>query len=175
MQCWRTARNALVMASILTFVSLGGDARAETSAECANWLTAADVARVLGVELETAEPVEYSPGFTVCSWVRDRPEGQLGVNFSFFTPQAMREGMISAESIPEYFDLQVSSHRDTTSSEPQELAGVGKRAVVFSEEQLWIVMIELEDGFGHLALSPGDVTREQVEAVAKAVRRRASD
>ncbi|MEO8380283.1 MAG: hypothetical protein ABI779_11520 [Acidobacteriota bacterium] len=123
----------------------------------------------LGVELETVEPVEYSPGFTVCSWTKDRPEGQLGVNLSFFELKAIREGMVSAESIPEYFDLQVSSTQEQSGVAPRKLAGVGKRAVLFSEEALWIVMIELEEGFAHLAISPTDVTRTQVEAMAKAV------
>ena len=148
---------------------------AQEAAECAAWLTSADVSKALDLELETADPVEYSPGFTVCSWTKDRPEGQLGVNFSFFTMEAIRDGMISAESIPEFFDLNVTSHRDTAGVEPQKVAGIGKRAVLFEEDGLWIVMIELETGFGHLALSPGDVTRAQVEAVGKSVRRRSAE
>ena len=156
----------LCLASLLSFASA---ARAEGPAACAAWLTEAEVEAALEVEVETAAPVEYSPGFTVCSWVKDRPEGQLGVNLSFFELKAIREGMISAESIPEYFDLQVSSKREERGAEPQELDGVGKRAVLFSEEGLWIVMIELEEGFAHLAISPSDVARAQVESMAKAV------
>lgn len=137
-------------------------------APCAKWLTAAEVKAALEMELETADPVEYSPGFTVCSWTKDRPEGQLGVNFSFFEMKAIREGGTSAETIPEYFDLEVASKRDEIKAEPEKLEGIGKRAALFSEEYLWIVMIELEDGFAHLAISPADVTRAQVEALAKA-------
>ncbi|MDP9194030.1 MAG: DUF3558 domain-containing protein [Acidobacteriota bacterium] len=159
----------LLLASAVAY-----DLRAEGAAPCAAWLTAAEVRTALGVELETVEPVEYSPGFTVCSWTKDRPEGQLGVNLSFFELKAIREGMVSAESIPEYFDLQVSSTQERSGVEPQELAEVGKRAVLFSEEALWIVMIELEEGFAHLAISPGDVARAQVEAMAKAVDSRAN-
>lgn len=159
----------LLLASAVAY-----DVRAEGAAPCAAWLTAAEVKTALGVELETVEPVEYSPGFTVCSWTKDRPEGQLGVNLSFFELKAIREGMVSAESIPEYFDLQVSSTQEQSGVEPQELAEVGKRAVLFSEEGLWIVMIELEEGFAHLAISPGDVARAQVEAMAKAVGSRAN-
>ncbi|MGZ5474284.1 MAG: hypothetical protein ACXW31_16635, partial [Thermoanaerobaculia bacterium] len=70
----------LPLASALSFAS---DARAEGGAACAAWLTASDVETALGVDLETIDPVEYSAGFTVCSWTRDRPEGQLGVYLSF--------------------------------------------------------------------------------------------
>jgi hypothetical protein len=173
MQAERVRR--VVLLSLVLSLSVAVSGWAEERKACSAWLTAADVESALGIEVETAEPVEYSAGFTVCSWTKDRPEGQLGVNLSFFEPQAIREGMISAESIPEYFDLQVSSRRDQFHAEPQELVGVGKRAVVFTEEHLWIVMIELEEGFVHLALSPGDITREQVEKVAKAVRLHAAE
>ncbi|HVE70112.1 MAG TPA: hypothetical protein VNI54_01990 [Thermoanaerobaculia bacterium] len=154
---------------LLLASAAASDLRAEGSAACAAWLTATEVNTALGVELETVDPVEYSPGFTVCSWTKDRPEGQLGVNLSFFELKAIREGMVSAESIPEYFDLQVASKREAGGGEPQKLDGIGKRAVLFSEEHLWIVMIELAEGFAHLAISPTDVTRAQVEATAKAV------
>lgn len=159
----------LLVLSLASAVSFASDVRAEGSAACAAWLTASEVETALGVALETIDPVEYSAGFTVCSWAKDRPEGQLGVNLSFFELQAIREGMISAESIPEYFDLQVSSKQDTSGTEPQKLDGIGKRAVLFSEEGLWIVMIELEKGFVHLAISPSDIARAQVVAVAKAI------
>jgi len=167
-------RSFLMVMSVL-FVMPGASVIAAEQAACAEWLTAEDVSKALGLELQTTDPVEYSPGFTLCSWTKDRPEGQIGVNFSFFTMEAIREGMISAESIPEYFDMHVSSHRDTTGGEPQQLEGIGKRAVLFTEDHLWIVMIELETGFGHLSLSPGDITREQVEAVAKQVRRQSAE
>jgi hypothetical protein len=159
----------LLVLSLASAVIFASDVRAEGRAECAAWLTASEVETALGVALETIDPVEYSAGFTVCSWVKDRPEGQLGVNLSFFELKAIREGMISAESIPEYFDLQVSSTRDTSGTEPQKLDGIGKRAVLFSEEGLWIVMIELEKGFVHLSISPSDVSRTRVVAVAKAI------
>jgi hypothetical protein len=97
------------------------------------------------------------------------------VNLSFFELKAMREGMMSAESIPEYFDLHVSSKQEQSGVKPQKLDGIGKRAVLFSEEVLWIVMIELEEGFAHLAISPADVTRAQVEVLAKAVSSRAKE
>ncbi len=159
----------VLVLSLSPAASFASEARAEKRAACAAWLTASEVETVLGVKLETIDPVEYSPGFTVCSWAKDRPEGQLGVNLSFFELKAIREGMISADSIPEYFDLQVSSKQDSSGTGPQALDGIGKRAVLFSEEGLWIVMIELEEGFVHLAISPSDVTRAQVVAVAKAV------
>ena len=159
----------------IPFILLLASVQAEGKAPCAAWLTAAEVQAALGMELETVDPVEYSPGFTVCSWVKDRPEGQLGVNLSFFELKAIREGMISAQSIPEYFDLQVSAKREERGAEPQELDGVGNRAVLFSEEGLWIVMIELEEGFAHLAISPSDVARAQVESLAKAVGSRAKE
>jgi hypothetical protein len=153
---------------LILVCAAASDMRAEGGAACVGWLTGAEVEAALGTKLETMDPVEYSPGFTVCSWTKDRPEGQLGVNLSFFEMQAIREGMVSAESIPEYFDLQVSSKKEQSGAEPQALEGIGKRAALFSEDHLWIVMIELEEGFAHLAISPGDVTRAQVEAMAKA-------
>jgi hypothetical protein len=161
------------MVFVLFILLFGSDLRADGQAPCAGLLTAEEVQAALGTDLERAEPVEYSPGFTLCSWTKDRPEGGLGVHLSFFEMKAIREGMISADSIPEYFDLQVSSTKEVKGVEPEVLEGVGKRAVVFSEESLWIVMIELEKGFVHLAISPGDVTRAQVEAMAKAVDSRA--
>lgn len=142
--------------------------RVESPPPCAEWLTTTEVQGALGMEVHAEGPAEHSPGFTLCSWTKDRPEGQLGVHFSFFEPEAMREGPITAESIPEYFDLQVAAKKDESGAEPQKLDGVGKRAVLFSEEYLWIVMIELEEGFAHLAISPTDITREQVEKLAKA-------
>lgn len=160
---------------LLLVSALAFDVRAEGRAACAAWLATAEVEAALGVKVEAVDPVEYSAGFTVCSWTRDRPEGQLGVNLSFFELKAIREGMVSAESIPEYFDLQVSSKKGESGAEPQTLDGVGKRAVVFSEEHLWIVMIELEEGFAHLAISPSDVTRGQLEAMARAVASRAKE
>ncbi len=166
----RVRRPMVFVVFILLLASVvGSDLRAEGSAPCAALLTAAEVQTALGVEVETVEPVEYSAGFTVCSWTKHSPEGQLGVNLSFFELEAIREAMVSAESIPEYFDLQVSSKREESGAEPQNLDGVGERAVVFSEEGLWIVMIELEEGFAHLAISPSDVARSQVEAMARAV------
>jgi hypothetical protein len=164
----RGLRPMVFVVSIFLLVSAGSEARAEGKA-CAAWLTAAEVETALGVKLETADPVEYSPGFTVCSWTKDRPEGQLGVNLSFFELQAIREGMISAESIPEYFDLQASSREEQFAAKPEKLEGIGERAVLFYEENLWIVMIELKEGFAHLSISPTDITRAQVEATAKAV------
>ena len=159
----------LFILSLASALSVASAARAEGRAACAAWLTEAEVETALKLEVETVEPVEYSPGFTVCSWIKDRPEGQLGVNLSFFELKAIREGMISAESIPEYFDLQVSSKREQLGAEPQKLDGVGKRAVLFSEEGLWIAMIELEEGFAHLAISPSDIPGAQVKSMAKAV------
>jgi hypothetical protein len=171
------ARRTMAFALFIPLLAsaAASDVRAAGPAPCAAWLTAAEVQGALGMELETVEPVEYSPGFTVCSWTKDRPEGQLGVNFSFFELKAIREGMISAESIPEYFDLQVSSKRDEIGAEPDKLDGVGKRVVLFSEEHLWILMIELEEGFAHLAISPTDVARARVEALAKAAASRAKE
>jgi len=154
---------------VLLVSAVASDLRAEGAAPCAAWLTAAEVKDALGMELETVDPVEYSPGFTVCSWTKDRPEGQLGVNLSFFELKAIREGMVSAESIPEYFDLQVSSTQEQSGVEPQKLTDIGKRAVLFADEALWVVMIELEEGFAHLSISPNDVARAQVEALAKAM------
>jgi hypothetical protein len=151
------------------------DLRAADAAPCAALLTTAEVQTALGTTVETVEPVQYSPGFTLCSWTKDRPEGGLGVHFSLFELQAIREGMVSAESIPEYFDLQVSSKQEEVGAEPAKLEGIGKRAVLFSEEYLWIVMIELEDGFAHLGLSATDITRAQVETMAKAVDSRAKE
>jgi hypothetical protein len=121
------------------------------------------------MKVETAEPVEYSEGFTVCSWTRDLPEGQLGVSVSFFNMKAIREGMMSAESVPEYFDLQVASTREQGGKEPVALEGYGRRAVLFSDQYLLVVMMEMEKGFVHLALSASDVKREQIEALARAV------
>lgn len=176
MQGRRVERPAMFVVFILILASAGPTGlRADDGAACAAWLTAAELNPALGVELETVDPVEYSPGFTVCSWTKDRPEGQLGVNLSFFELKAIREGMVSAESIPAYFDLQVSSKQSESGVEHHSIDGVGKRAVLFSEEGLWIVMIELEEGFAHLSISPNDVTRTQVERVAKAVRRRARE
>jgi hypothetical protein len=158
------------MVIVVSLLLLASELRAEGTARCAAWLTGAEVNTALGLELETIDPVEYSPGYTLCAWTKDRPvEGQLGVNLSFFELQAIREGMVSAESIPEYFDLQVSSKREQSGSEPEKLEGIGKRAVLFTEEHLWIVMIELEEGFAHLSISPTDVVRSRVEALAKAV------
>ena len=164
-------RPMVFVAFILLLASaVPSDVRAEGGAPCAAWLTAAEVEAALEMKLETVEPVEYSPGFTVCSWTRDRPEGQLGVNLSFFELKAIREGGgMSAESIPEYFDLQVSSKKGESGVKSETLDGVGKRAVLFTEEGLLIVMIELEEGFAHLAISPSDVSRAQVEALAKAL------
>ena len=157
---------------VVLLSAAGADLRAE-GAPCAALLTTADVQTALGVEVDAAEPVEYSPGFTVCSWSKDRPEGQLGVHLSYSDMQAIREGMMPAESVREYFDSQVGSKTEQDQIEPLELDGIGERAVLFSEEHLWIVMIELEDGFAHLGISPGDITRSQVEAIAKAVSARA--
>lgn len=170
MQGKRALRSMVLVVFMLLLASAAGsDLRAEGAAPCAAWLTAAEVQAALGMELETVAPVEYSPGFTVCSWTKDRPQGQLGVNLSFFELKAIREGMVSAESIPEYFDLQVSSRREEFGVEPQKLDGAGRRAVLFSEEHLWIVMIELQEGFAHLAISPSDVARSQVEAMARSI------
>lgn len=172
MNAVRGLRPIVLASFVLSFVSMlapAPEVRAEGPAACSAWLTAAEVKAALGLDVETADPVEYSPGFTVCSWTKARPEGEIGVNLSFFQLQAIREGMISAESIPEYFDLQVSSTKETSGTEPEKLEGIGKRAVLFSDDGLWVVMIELNEGFAHVALSPGDITRAQVEAVAKAV------
>ena len=159
-------RAVLTLATVLSFAS---HVRAEGTAACAAWLDAAEVESALQMKLETTDPVEYSPGFTVCSWTKDRAEGQLGVNLSFFELKAMREpGAMSAESIPEYFDLQVASKKEQDGSEPEKLEGIGKRAVLFTEDVLAIVMVELEEGFMHLSISPNEVTRAQLEALAKA-------
>jgi len=164
----------LLVLSLVSTLTWAPDARAERPAGCAAWLTAADVEKAIGLELETVDPVEYSPGFTVCSWTKDRPEGQLGVGLSFFELRAMREpGPMTAESIPEYFDLQVASKKEQDGKEPETLDGIGKRAVLFTEDVLAIVMIELEEGFVHLSISPNEVPRAQVEALAKAVTARA--
>jgi hypothetical protein len=162
--------NALVLSllTLLSVMAFATDLHAEPAA-CAAYLTAAEVEAAVGVRVETAEPVEYSEGFTVCSWVKDLPEGQLGVSLSFFNMKAIREGMMSAESIPEYFDLQVASTREQGGKEPVKLEGYGKRAVLFSDEYLLVVMMEMEKGFVHLALSASDITRKQIEALAKAV------
>ena len=147
----------------------------DAQADCAAWLNAAEVESALGIKLETQDPVEYSPGFTVCSWTKDRPEGQLGVSLSFFELEAMREpGPMSAESIPEYFDLQVASKKEQDGKDAVELERIGKRAAMFSEDVLTIVMIELEEGFVHLAITPSEFKREQVEALAKAAASRGS-
>jgi hypothetical protein len=175
MQAKRVVCPGVLVSLILTLaaaVSFASGVRAAERMDCTAWLSTADVETALEMKVEPAEPVEYSPDFTVCSWMKDRPEGQLGVHFSFFGPKAMREGAISAESIPEYFDLQVASKRGESGAEPEKLDGVGKRAVLFTEEWLWIVMIELEEGFGHLSISPTDVGRAKLEALAKAVRKR---
>jgi hypothetical protein len=165
---------ALLMLLLASAVAY--DVRAEGSAPCAAWLTAAEVKAALNMELQTSKPVEYSPGFTVCSWTKDRPEGQLGVHFSFFEMKAIREGMVPAESISEYFDREVASKKEEGGSESQTLDGIGKRAVLFTEENLSIVMIELEEGFAHLAISPnGVVNRDQLVAMAKAAASRAKE
>ena len=58
----------LLVVSLASAVSFASDVRAEGRAACAAWLTASEVEAALGVKLETIDPVEYSPGFTVCSW-----------------------------------------------------------------------------------------------------------
>lgn len=171
MHAKRDLRSGALVLSILgvvSFLAVAADLHAEEPG-CAAYLTAAEVEAALGIEVETQEPVEYSEGFTVCSWVKDLPEGQLGVNLSFFNMKAIREGMMSAQSIPEYFDLQVASTREQGGKEPQKLEGYGKRAVLFSDEYLLVAMMEMDKGFVHLALTAGSVKREQIEALAKAV------
>ena len=162
--------HAIVVVPLMLFASaFAGAAHAEEKVpRCVGWLTKAEIESALGVEVQAGDPVEYSPGFTLCSWTRDRPEGQLGLHLSFFELEAMREGPMTAESIPEYFDLQVSTKQGELGTEPATLEGIGKRAVLFSEEHLWIVMIELEEAFVHFSVSPTDITREQVETMARA-------
>jgi hypothetical protein len=167
----RSALVLSILAAVAALIFTSG-LRAEEPKACAALLSAAEVEAALGVTMEAVDPVEYSEGFTVCSWVKDRPEGQIGVNLSFSELKAIREGMVSAESVSDYFDLQLSSTRDVSGTEPQKLDCCGKRAVLFSEKELWVVMIELEKGFVHLAVSPGDVTRAKVEALARAVDQR---
>ena len=165
--------NAL-MPSLLLLTLFAPAVLAEGKAACAAYLNEAEVERALGLDVETAEPVEYSEGFTVCSWTKDRPaEGQLGVNLSLFELKAIREGMVSAETVREYFDLQVASTRETSGQEPETFKGCAKRAVLFTEEHLWTMMIEMEDVFVHLSVSPTDVGRAKMDAVAKAVCSRA--
>lgn len=172
MQAGRSAGIRHLAVSVLLFaaaVSYAPGMRAEGRKACTKYLTAAEVDGALGRKLEAAEPVEYSEGFTVCSWSIDRPEGALGVNLSVFEMKAIREGMVSAESVPEFFDLQVSSKRDQAGADPEKLDSYGRRVVLFTEDTQWTVMIEGENAFVHLSISPGDVTRSQVDKVVEAV------
>lgn len=173
MRIKRVARRRAVARSILFLVAALGLSSLEVLADgppgCGAYLGTAEVESALGVKVEAADPVEYSEGFSVCSWTRDRPEGQLGVILSFFDMKAIREGMVSAESVPEFFDLQVSSKRDVLGVEPVKLEGYGSRAVLFSEGVLWTVMIEMKEGFVHLGVTPGDVKQASVEKLAKAI------
>lgn len=154
--------------SLVAGLGFAPQVRAEGKAACTAWLTKAEVEKALGVTLDAGEPVEYSPGFTVCSWTKDRPEGGLGIHLSFMELKAMQDGPLAAATIPEYFDNQVASKKESDGKEPKTLEGIGKRAVMFTEEYLAIVMIELEEGFAHLSISPADDTA-QLEALAKAV------
>ena len=83
--------NALAV-SLFALALPAPEALAGGKPACAAYLTEAEVEGALGLDMEATEPVEYSEGFTVCSWVKDRPvEGQLGINLSFFEMKAIRD------------------------------------------------------------------------------------
>lgn len=154
----------LVFFGVLAFTP---DMNADQVKTCAAFLTTEEVEFALGMKVQVVDPIEYSEGFTSCSWLVDRDEGQLGVNFYFFEIKAIREGMISAESIPEFFDLSLATMRDGGGGEPQKLTGIGKRAVLFANEENWTVLIETDEGFAQVSVTSSGVEREQAVAVGK--------
>ncbi|HVS03701.1 MAG TPA: hypothetical protein VMT16_13100, partial [Thermoanaerobaculia bacterium] len=86
---------------------------------------------------------------------------------TFQNLKAIQEGMISAETVAEFFDMNVRSTEDVGGSKGQAIKGIGVRAVLFTEPERLRMFVETKKGFVEVAAT--GLTAKQLEAVAKAV------
>ena len=142
----------------------------EISHDCVALLTAAELKTAVGVVFdEVSDPVSFSEGQSQCSFFAHTGDGLKSVMFSFWNRTAIREGMISAESIPEFFDMMVRSKEEVDGEQGTKIQGVGVRSVLWEGAELSTVYVEAQIGFAEV-LAKG-LTRAQLEAVGKAVAR----
>lgn len=158
----RAAHSAVLFAIVVTTaLSVRGD----DVAQCSKLLTQDEVKAAVGEAFdEVSEPTIYAEGHSVCAFFG--AEGK-SVMLTFLDPGAIHNGMISAESVAEYFDMNVRSTEEVGGLKGKPLQGIGVRAVLFSTPERPTIMIETKKGFAEVA-SAG-LTEKQLEAVAKAV------
>ena len=157
---------ALRLATIVELVVIVAPAlRAEEVAECARLLTPAELEAAAGEKFEeVSDPVVYAEGHTLCSF--HTAAGAKSVMVTSQSLEAIREGMISAETVKEFFDMNVRSTEDV-GSKGQAVKGIGVRAVLFTEPERLRMFVEMKKGFVEVATT--GLTAKQIEAVAAAV------
>ncbi|HVR30474.1 MAG TPA: hypothetical protein VMS86_13185, partial [Thermoanaerobaculia bacterium] len=94
--------------------------------ECARLLTQAELEAAAGEKFdEGSDPVVYAEGHTLCTFFA--AGGTKSVMVTFQNLKAIQEGMISAETVAEFFDMNVRSTEDVGGSKGQAIKGIGVR------------------------------------------------
>jgi hypothetical protein len=154
---------AIALIGLVVFTS-----PASAGHECVALLTGAELKSAAGVVFdEVSDPVSFSEGQSQCSFFAHTDDGLKQVMFSYWNATAIREGMVSAESIPEFFDMMVRSHEEVGGVKGTKLEGIGVRSFFWEgEERTATIYAEMQIGFAEI-IGKG-LTRPQLEAVAKA-------
>lgn len=134
--------------------------------ECARLLTQIELEAAAGEKFdEVSDPVVYAEGHTLCTFFA--AGGTKSVMVTFQNLKAIQEGMISAETVAAFFDMNVRSTEDVGGSKGQAMKGIGVRAVLFTESERLRMFVETKKGFVEVAAT--GLTAKQLEAVASAV------
>jgi hypothetical protein len=155
----------LFLAALLTVVAVAPIGVADDAPLCAQMLTAARLQAALGVSFDdVSDPVIYADGHSQCSFLTGG--GKKNVMLTFLNLRAIQEGMISAESIPAYYDMNVRSTEETLETKGTPVKGVGVRAVLFDNPEVLRMMIETKKGFAEISAS--GLSAKEMEAVGRA-------
>jgi hypothetical protein len=155
--------------SFLATLILAPEVRGESDL-CATLLTNDEVKTALGRPLSEDSPTiaaQSMDGTSTCYWTTSGAEPAVYITLMFHELEAIREAMVSAGSVSDFFDMNVSSTTDRGGVAPEMLKDVGVRAALFSESEAQFVYIETVEGFVHL--SAIGATRAQIEELARAV------
>ena len=154
------------MRNFLIVLLLAASAHAEDAPQCAMVLTQDELKAAVGESFdEVSKPVIYAEGHSQCSFFT--AGGAKTVMVTFMNLHAIREGMISAETVLEFYEMSVRSREDVTGQKGQVLKNVGVRAALFREPEPMTALVAMKDGFAEIAAV--GLTAGQLEAVAKAV------
>lgn len=140
---------------------------------CMSLLTDAVVESTIGRRGAHSDKSETEPGTSRCTWAWADTDTTVTVSYSDTGAIAATAAITkccpdgSKPAVAQFFDYAIRMAVDLGSEPPASLTGVGQRAALFFEEGFLKLLVQRPDGVAQVV--GGNITREQLLAIGKAV------